>query len=450
MQKRWLPTAVIALTALAAAVTVVWLRLESHDVKKYGLPGRARKAGVGIPVRTELISTQNSPIVVGATALTEPSGKATLLVGRSTQLSGAPLRVSKLGPNARNGARVKAGELLLELDAAAFEAVIADRRQTVTATESNLATLEKLPAQMAVDRAAELNSAQQEVRFRTEEVEWTKKALDRIQDLYNKRIFTAVELYSARSAYSEAQSNLVRAQSREQAAKSALVVGPLQEATNIEQARDAISEAKLQLALAELDAKITRIVSPIDGFIQSFTFVAGQEVTPGSTVCDVLALDPIRVRVDFPQERLNELQIGQTAEVVLDAFPKEKFSGAVTQILPEIDARLRICPVIIEMPNPDSRIRAGISGFARISVNRPATTVPSVSVIEMRERAMVFVVQDGRARMREVRTGPVLSTGYVEVLDGLRAGEEVVIMGQQYLRDDEPVNTDWKSWMLRG
>ena len=62
---------------------------------------------------------------------------------------------------------------------------------------------------------------------------------------------------------------------------------------------------------------------------------------------------------------------------------------------------------------------------------------------------MAFVVEDGRASIRRVRTGPLLETGYLEVLTGLEDGDEVVVYGQQYLKDGEPVNTDWKQWARR-
>jgi RND family efflux transporter MFP subunit len=154
--------------------------------------------------------------------------------------------------------------------------------------------------------------------------------------------------------------------------------------------------------------------------------------------------------MDYPMERIDTLDVGQPAEVSLDAFGQETFSGKVIRIAPVVSTKTRVLPVIVEVANPGNRIRAGISGFVRVmSVKPSATTIPSVAVIKKQEKAMVICVEDSRAKLREVQTGPVIQAGHIEILDGLDSGEEVIVFGQDAVQENDVVNADWREWTRR-
>ena len=178
--------------------------------------------------------------------------------------------------------------------------------------------------------------------------------------------------------------------------------------------------------------------------------VPGTRVGGASTLAIVHQLQPIYVQMDFPMERLDALRLGQEAEVVLDAYSQEKFTGKVIRIAPVVSTKTRVLPVMIEVDNPDNRIKAGISGFARLKTSKVgATTIPSVAVIQKQQQAMVVCVENNRARIRPVLTGALTDSGDVEVLDGLRTGDQVVIYGQDSLEENDAVNADWKGWTRR-
>ena len=69
--------------------------------------------------------------------------------------------------------------------------------------------------------------------------------------------------------------------------------------------------------------------------------VRGAVVEVNAALTQVLKLDPVHVRMDFPQERIDEVAVGQKAEVVLDSFPRETFTGTVARILPQVNPQLR-------------------------------------------------------------------------------------------------------------
>jgi hypothetical protein len=90
-----------------------------------------------------------------------------------------------------------------------------------------------------------------------------------------------------------------------------------------------------------------------------------------------------------------------------------------------------------------------VTGFARLKITKNTLTIPSIAAIRQGKKAMVFRVEQQRARIREISLGSVLDPGVVEVLDGLATGDEIVIHGNADLEDNDPVNTDWETWSGR-
>lgn len=222
-------------------------------------------------------------------------------------------------------------------------------------------------------------------------------------------------------------------------------------ALQVRVAQVAVKTAELDLGLARRDLDLCSIDSPLDGVVEDIRVVPQMRISGDQPLAVVHQLDPIHVQMDYPMERLDALRLGQEAEVVLDAFAQEKFRGRVVQISPVVSTKTRVLPVTIEIPNPDNRIRAGISGFARLAIEkRTATAVPSVAVIKTAEKAMVVRVVDDRASLREVRTGSVTRAGYIEVLEGLESGDEVLVYGQGDVDTDDLLNIDWRNWTRRG
>jgi RND family efflux transporter MFP subunit len=221
-------------------------------------------------------------------------------------------------------------------------------------------------------------------------------------------------------------------------------------AMQVREAALAVETAKLELALAKRDRELCDIASPIEGVVDELAVAPGTRVAGSSRLAVIHQLNPIYVEMDYPMERIDQLQLGQAGDVVLDAYSQEVFVGKVIRIAPVVSTKTRVLPVTLEVPNPDNRIKAGISGFVRIKTEKKGvTTVPSVAVVRKQQRAMVVCVENGKACIREVHTGSVTDAGDIEVLDGLKVGEEVVVHGQDALEENDDVNVDWRSWTRR-
>ena len=118
----------------------------------------------------------------------------------------------------------------------------------------------------------------------------------------------------------------------------------------------------------------------------------------GGVLAVIQKLDPIYVQMDYPMERIDALRIGQTAEVTLDAFAQETFIGKVIRIAPIVSTKTRVLPIMLEVSNPDNRIKAGISGFVHIKTAKSgSTTIPTVAVIKKQQKAMVVCVENNHA-----------------------------------------------------
>lgn len=218
----------------------------------------------------------------------------------------------------------------------------------------------------------------------------------------------------------------------------------------VKEAEVSVATAQLELALANRDRQLCEIASPIDGVVDSLDVVPQMRIGGGAVLAVVHQLDPIYIQMDYPMERLDSLELGQQAEVTLDAFAQESFTGKVVRIAPVVSTKTRVLPVTVEVPNPDNRIRAGISGFVRIKSTKPgAKTIPNVAVIKKQQQAMVVCVENNRAKIRPVQTGAVTDSGAIEIIDGLSPGDEVIIFGHDAIEENDPVNPNWRQWTRR-
>jgi RND family efflux transporter MFP subunit len=489
----------------------LWAYYQARLAKDEADPASARRAGRPIPVRAERVTLQKVEEVVGGTATTLASETAVLQVSAGGA-SGQSGLVVKAVPVAE-GAYVKRGMVLIELEDELFRAAVKQReaevtaatadleraraqvvqkkelyRQSVAYAEAEVAHAREAAAGSARVRKLTLALAEAEAKFRKGDVETRRKHREDAAILYNKEktAQAATYYFEAHSKHEKSAAELAKAERDLQQARNDMTTGPLADREAVAKAAKALQQAKLDeavgpladrealakaessleaarghLAVARKELEECKVSAPLDGLVDSLSLVAGQRVKQFTPLAHVLKVDPIFVKMDFPQERLGEVSPGQQADVVLDSFPGETFAGKVVRILPKVDTHLRVLPVYIQVDNARRRLRPGVTGFARIRTVKPALVVPAAAVLSQGNRSVVFRVEGGRARIREVRTGPTVRTGMLEVCSGLRAGDEVVIYSNFYadagnlsrdggfLQDNDPVDVNWRRWARR-
>jgi membrane fusion protein (multidrug efflux system) len=193
-------------------------------------------------------------------------------------------------------------------------------------------------------------------------------------------------------------------------------------------------------ALAAALAKHT-IRAPLPGVTVSRPVEIGSVVGPGAPITRIVDVDPIRIAIGVPETAVADFVLGKEATVVLDAFPKESFTGRITFLSPEVDARARTFACEVTLANPGGRIRPEMSAKALFDrkVIADALLIPQSAVLELPDAHAVFVVNEGNvARQKIVTIGD--HTGEMAlVTGGLSAGDRLVTTGHRSLLDGDPV-----------
>lgn len=205
-------------------------------------------------------------------------------------------------------------------------------------------------------------------------------------------------------------------------------------------AQDGLLTAVADYATAELNVERAIVTAPFAGQIASTKVVEGQNVRDGIELLTLVDADPIRVRVEVLESEAGLARLGRAARVRFAAYPSETFRGQIDTISPLVDAEKKTLQVIVSLPNPDLRLKPGM--FAWIDLDTEIfpdrLLVPSAAVLLRDERPMVFVVEDGRARWVYIRKG-LENPLFVEVLEGVEPGNEVVVSGHYSLAHDAAV-----------
>jgi Cu(I)/Ag(I) efflux system membrane fusion protein len=134
------------------------------------------------------------------------------------------------------------------------------------------------------------------------------------------------------------------------------------------------------------------------------------------------------VQAEVAEQDQGSLRVGQSAKVSVDAYPGEVFSGRVSFISPVLNAQTRTVQVRVELPNPHGRLRPAMYAKVELATGHaaPVLSVPLSAVLDSGVRQLALVqVAEGRFEPRALKLGR-RDGEFVEVLDGLAEGEQVV------------------------
>lgn len=207
-------------------------------------------------------------------------------------------------------------------------------------------------------------------------------------------------------------------------------------------------EAAWRSAQADLAAARAReadrvIRAPFAGVVGLSDVAPGALVNPGAPIVTLDDTSVMRVDFQVPERYLAQLREGQPILATADAFPGETITGRIAQIDTRVDERTRAITARAEFPNGAGRLKPGM--LMRVGVSRGQRTNPSApeSAISVQgDAAFVYVLQQqGQRTMAEQRpivTG-VRQQGFVEIVDGVRAGERLVADGLNKIQSGQPV-----------
>ena len=186
--------------------------------------------------------------------------------------------------------------------------------------------------------------------------------------------------------------------------------------------------------------KNIEVRSPISGVVTARNYDPG-DLFAAQPVLHVMQIDPLKVTVNIPEQYYTAVKVGMPVAIHVDIYPDLTFSGSVSLIYPALDTSTRTFTVEVTVPNHYSTLRPGM--FARSTFDmgkKEGIMVPDVAVqkqVGSAER-YVYVVNDGVAERRSVKVGRQVD-GYVDILSGVAAGEQVAVTALSKLYDGAPV-----------
>ncbi len=205
---------------------------------------------------------------------------------------------------------------------------------------------------------------------------------------------------------------------------------------DLETQRAALEAARARVATQRATVADRVIRAPFAGVLGLRLVSAGSLVTPGTAIATLDDVSVIKLDFTVPESALSQLAVGQRVNARSEAWPGETFTGAIASIDSRVDPVSRAVTVRAEIPNPDGKLRPGM--LLDVGVERAARdtlAIPELALQQNGAVASVFLVDAGE----QVRETPVKigarRFGEVEVVEGLKAGDRIVVEGTVKLRD---------------
>ncbi|MBA2702972.1 MAG: efflux RND transporter periplasmic adaptor subunit [Blastocatellia bacterium] len=201
-------------------------------------------------------------------------------------------------------------------------------------------------------------------------------------------------------------------------------------------ARANVANAESQLNLARRNLSYALVFSPIDGFVSERNADLGEYVSPTTKVATIVRINPLRVRIDIPEQAIPAISVGQSVSVTTSAWPDKNFSGRIARVSPNVTPASRTLTVEAEVENGSGALKPGQFATVRILQSRaqPAVLVPARAVRTESGVSRVFVIKDGHAQERVVQLGQT-EGDLVQIKNGIAGDEQVATSNVEQLAD---------------
>jgi len=330
------------------------------------------------------------------------------------------------------GAKVHKGQLLVTLE----------NRDLAAAAQENQGNLEQAQAAEVI---ATNNSVPEELQKAQGDARAAKENLDAQQKIYDSRKVLLDQGAIPRKDFDTASVALAQAKAQNQQAQQHLAglqaIGHAQELKSAK-AQLVSAQGKYNGAAAQL--AYSEIRSPIDGVVTDGPWYPGMMPQAGAPLVTVMNFSQMIAKAHIPQSQAALLKKGDAAEITV-AGADEPVKGKVTMVSPALDPGSTTVEVWVQAANPEGLLKAG--GSVSISMTAKtvpdALTVPATAVLtdEDGKKSVMVVRSDGVAHTRNVETG-IQSSDAVQIVSGLKSGEQVVSVGAYGLPDNTKVKIE--------
>jgi RND family efflux transporter MFP subunit len=311
----------------------------------------------------------------------------------------------------QEGKHVRTAELLAELDDTPYRLKLEQDEATRLKCLSEL-LLDKLFQEPETNKSAEdvlsLKKAEQ--------------ALAEAEKGFKEGLITQKELEKARQDYELAQ------------------IGSGLKRDEIIASSKGLTQAEVNVKISRMELEKTRITAPFAGIITQIKVAPGETIEAGRELFTLVDVSQLKIEARVLETEVGRIKEGREADIRFSAYPGRLFKGRVAAISPLVSAADRTCSVFISLDNPAEEIKPGMHAEVEIvsEIFEKRLLVPQEAVLQRGGRPLVFVVENGLAKWRYIQIGPE-NEQFVEVLDGVKEGEQVIVEGHLTLAHDSPV-----------
>lgn len=202
-----------------------------------------------------------------------------------------------------------------------------------------------------------------------------------------------------------------------------------------------LDRAKFALSLSKERVGKSTICSPLQGIVKERKVTAGDFIRAGMPILTIIQIIPLKLSFTITEKDVGSLKTGQDVAFTVDPFPGREFIGRLNIIYPNLDERTRSLKAEALVQNPTLELKPGF--FARVkvftSLPKDAVVIPATSILYEGTRVKVFLREGSLARERSIKVGGKYGD-MVEVLDGLKGAETLIVVGQNNLTDGVRIN----------
>ncbi|MEQ9484734.1 efflux RND transporter periplasmic adaptor subunit [Coleofasciculus sp. F4-SAH-05] len=379
--------------------------MEGHDMSGMSHDDMMQVNGAfnPIPVRVEVVQSGEFEANVSYTGSIMPYQEVVVyprVAGQLTNYSVYP------------GDRVKAGQVLAQLDATERSTELAEAQAEADAMETSL------------------RASQVQIEEQTQEIARLQAELDYLQ-LRQKRFATLV----AEGAIAQDDLDIVASEvSAKQAAIKGAKARRARLLAEVDQNRAKVGQARAEVSTAAVMQSYTKLQSPISGIVQTRMVDPGVVIQPGMGVLKIGDYSRVRLQANVAQEDAGYIRIGTPIQAEVPGVTDQPLTGEITSIFPQTNNDTRTVTVEAVVDNPQERLLSGQFLDMTILTNRKASTisVPRKAVVEFNGENSVWVIQDNQAQRRVVETG-MISGDRMEITQGLKVGDRVITSGDSRL-----------------
>ncbi|HOE18367.1 MAG TPA: efflux RND transporter periplasmic adaptor subunit [Syntrophorhabdaceae bacterium] len=211
--------------------------------------------------------------------------------------------------------------------------------------------------------------------------------------------------------------------------------------TRLAHAESEVERAKAALIIAKQKLAKTKIYAPLTSKVKEKKVSPGDFVKVGTQLFILIQTNPLKVNFAVTEKDVGKIKIGQDVILRVDAFPDSDFKGKVSIVFPSLDEKTRTLKVEALVPNPESMLKPGL--FSKVilytGAAKDTVVVPVTALLYEAEKVKVFTVVGDRAKEVQVKIGSKYGE-MMEIIEGIKEGEKIVVAGQQSLSEGVKVN----------